>query len=101
MILADADIRFALSRKRLVIDPLLEPIQPASVDLRLGDRLVLPSRGLADSRAGGFKGVIRLPEPFTFKFFSLSPGESIIASTLEWVEIPSDLVGILTGTSSL
>lgn len=99
MILADASIERALRNRALVIDPLLEPIQSASVDLRLGDRLLKPSRGLIHPGVLEVGGQVETPE--SFKFYSLSPGEFVNVCTLEWVEIPPDLIGILTGKSSL
>lgn len=97
MILSDVDIIQAMYKIGLVIEPLLEPIQPASVDLRLGDTILEARRGLIDPSKPSSK--IRTSEPF--KFYTLSPGQFILVSTLEWVEIPPTLIGILTGKSSL
>lgn len=84
-------IRDCLEHGLIVIDPLYEPIQPTSVDLRLGP-VLLDERGEIrwDLRA---------------KPYQLKPGEFILASTLERVVLPGvtvrQIVGILCGKSTL
>lgn len=97
--LSDSDIRAALELGKLVIDPLLEPIQPASVDLRLGETIVVPQGGhiidpMKDLGTTDQVQVLRTSH-------HLFQGESILAATLEWIELPSDMVGMLTGKSTL
>ncbi len=97
MILADYDIRQALKTGGLVIEPLLEPIQPASVDLRLGPDYIRPSGGLIDYREG------RRPEPYLQAIGAtliLQPGHFVNVATLEYIEIPNGMVGIIVGKSS-
>lgn len=85
MILPDHAIIAEVDNGRLVIDP-WDPalVQPASVDVLLGDTF------------------IDQDIPGTGKFpLLLYPGRFILASTVEYFEIPDDLVGRLEGKSSL
>lgn len=85
MILPDHAIIAEVDNGRLVIDP-WDPnlVQPASVDVLLGDTF------------------IDQDIPGTEKFpLLLYPGRFILASTVEYFEIPDDLVGRLEGKSSL
>ena len=89
MILSDSDIKFRLVDGTLVIDPLSDPdaqIQPASVDLLLGDVRIDPISGCSLSSEGRW---ILQPRGFT------------LATTLETVGIPADLVAQVNGKSSL
>lgn len=87
MILSDASIYGALQQSDLIISPIEEnQIQPASVDLRL-DRTLLNIDG---------EETDIFDEPYL-----LQPGEFILGSTLEYVEIPSDLVAMVDGRSSI
>ena len=104
MILSDRSIREALEAGTIVIDPLLEGgIQPSSVDLRI-DRyfrvfrndttpFIDPKRPQED--------LTELVEVEDGKAFILHPGEFVLASTLERVELPDDVVARLEGKSSL
>lgn len=97
--LSDSDIRASLDHGKLVIEPLLEPIQPASVDLRLGTTIVVPQGGhIIDpmNDLGTTDQVVVLRTAH-----HLFQGESILAATLEWIELPADMIGMLTGKSTL
>jgi dCTP deaminase len=107
MILSDRDISWHMRplenrswdelQERLVIEPLLEPIQPASVDLRFGGHFILPGGGMIDRRNGHRpEEIVREIEGCLF----LSPGSFVNVTTLEHIEIPPHLVGILSGKSS-
>ena len=104
MVLSDRTIREELEKGRIVIQPLGEGcIQPASVDIHL-DRQVLVFRNnrvpFVDVRTNAErlteKVVIGDDDPFM-----LHPGEFVLGSTLEHVELPDDLVARLEGKSSL
>lgn len=84
---------------RLNIDPLLEPIQPTSVDLRLDHLLIVPSEGkiLDPTRGIGHED---LPRTF-YEGHYLIPGQFVLGATLEWIEIPGALIGRLEGKSTL
>ena len=104
MVLSDRTIREQITSGRIVIRPLGEGcIQPASVDLHL-DRNILVFRNnkipYIDVRASSE----RLTDMVTLADddpFMLHPGEFVLGSTLEHVEVPSDLVARLEGKSSL
>lgn len=104
MILSDRTIREELASGRIVIDPLEEGcIQPSSVDLRL-DRLfrvflnhTMPVIDVKEDLEDLTRLVTIPPEDR----FILHPGEFVLASTLEKVGVPDDLVARIEGKSSL
>ena len=104
MVLSDRTIREQIGRGRIVIEPLDErDIQPASVDLHLDGKILVFRNSTApyiDLRAD----VPDLTEPVEFKGdqpFILHPGEFVLGSTYEHIEIPDDIVARLEGKSSL
>ena len=103
-VLSDRDIRRELESGRVVIRP-YSPVdlQPSSVDLHLDHsfRVFRNNRyAFIDVRAlqPDLTELIRIEgdEPFI-----LHPGEFVLGQTLEWVELPDDLVARLEGKSSL
>ena len=104
MVLSDRTIREEMAKGRIVVRPLGDGcVQPASVDLHL-DRNVLVFRNnrvpYVDVRSTNY----RLTDMVTMGNddpFMLHPGEFVLGSTLEHVEVPDDLVGRLEGKSSL
>ena len=105
VVLSDRTIREELAEGRIVIDPLGEGcIQPASVDLRLGReiRRFAPQSDYSflDVRddVTGLTQLEEIPDPAPF---ILGPGEFILGTTLEHVELPDDIVARLEGKSSL
>jgi dCTP deaminase len=108
MILSDRDLRARIEKGDLVVDPLDDPdlqIQPASVDVRLGHEFLTfktPHVSHVDPRdpkdVEGYTDEEHVPqgEPFV-----LHPGEFVLGTTYERVEIPSDLVARVEGRSSL
>lgn len=94
MVLSDGDIRDRITREgdRIGVDP-FEPslIQPASLDVRLGRviRVLYPVVQEVDLR---FQ-----PD----QAWTLLPGMFALATTREWVEIPTDLVARLEGKSTV
>jgi dCTP deaminase len=108
MILSDRDLRDRLERGDIKIEPLLDPeiqIQPASIDLRLGldfqtfnfTQLALIDPLDPESFAH-LTTQVRLSEDDRF---IVHPGQFILATTLEHVEVPGDLVARLEGRSSV
>ena len=102
--LSDGTIRRLVDEGRIVIDP-WDPalVQPASVDLRLGDSF----RVFHNHRAAAIdlrdpptnlteEVVIEADEPFV-----IHPGEFALGRTQEYVEIPDDIVARIEGKSSL
>ncbi len=99
-VLADRDIRAELESGRVRIDP-YDPsdLQPSSVDLHL-DRSF---RVFRNNRYAFIDP--RSPQPDLTELLSigedepfvLHPGEFVLGQTLEWVELPDDLVARLEG----
>ena len=104
MVLSDGDIRAEIEAGRIVIDPYVpEAVQPSSVDLHLDNRFRVfrnsryPYIDVREEQPELTELVeIRDDEPFI-----LHPGEFVLGSTLERVELPNDLVARLEGKSSL
>ena len=104
MVLSDKTIKEEISKNRIVIDPLNpDDIQPASVDVHLdGDLLVFRNsrQPYIDIKKDASDltdlEIIDEDNPFI-----LHPGEFVLASTLEHIEIPNDIVARLEGKSSL
>ncbi|MDP9236311.1 MAG: dCTP deaminase [Chloroflexota bacterium] len=104
MVLSDRSIKEAIAAGRLLIDPLdPQDIQPASVDVHI-DRVFrvfkVSSRPFIDPRQPmddlTDEVVIEDGEPFF-----IHPGEFVLASTLEVVSLPDDIVAQVEGKSSL
>ena len=104
MVLSDRSIREQLAKGRIIIEPLGEGcIQPASVDLHL-DRNLLVFRNNRVPYIDIRSMSERLTEVVTVGDddpFMLHPGEFVLGSTMEHVEVPPDLVARLEGKSSL
>jgi dCTP deaminase len=104
VVLSDRDIRAEIAAGRIVIDPYVpEAVQPSSVDLHLDRRF----RVFRNSRYPYID--VREEQPELTELveiaddepFILHPGEFVLGSTLERVELPNDLVARLEGKSSL
>jgi len=103
-VLSDGTIRRLVEQGRIVIEPWHpELVQPASVDLKLGDTF----RVFHNHRTAA----IDLREPPTNlteeipvaegEAFVIHPGEFALGRTQEWVELPDDIVARIEGKSSL
>ena len=103
-VLSDRTIREELASGNIVIDPLMEGcVQPASVDLHLGRSFLVFRNNHVP-----YIDVRAMNETLTEQVnvgddvpFMLHPGEFVLGSTLEHVEVPADLVARLEGKSSL
>ena len=104
MVLSDRTIREKIEDGRIIVQPLAEDcIQPASVDVHL-DRQVLVFRNNRVPYVDIRTNAEQLTEMVTIGDddpFMLHPGEFVLGSTLEHVELPDDLVARLEGKSSL
>ena len=103
-VLSDRDIRAALQAGRVRIDP-YDPgcLQPSSVDLHLdADFRVFRNNRypFIDVRASQ-PDLTELVSVTGDEPFILHPNEFVLGQTLEWVELPDDLVARLEGKSSL
>jgi dCTP deaminase len=126
MILSDGDILRRLEAGDLVIEPLEDTdlqVQPASVDLRLGREFlefkrtnvacIHPNR---DEEVADYVTKTSVPgtdgdqatlsgydadDRFEENEFILHPGDFVLGTTIERVEIPDDLIAHVEGRSSL
>ncbi len=103
-VLSDRDIAAALTAGRVTVEPYDEAdLQPSSIDLHL-------DRSFRVFRNNRYAFIdVRAPQPDLTELlnvtddeaFVLHPGEFVLGQTLEWVELPNDLVARLEGKSSL
>ena len=99
MILSDKTIIRLLRESKLVISPISgNQIQPASVDIRLGKTFSV----VEDSPSG----IITLEHAIQYKTieaesYLLLPGQFILATTMEYIELPNNLTAFVEGRSSL
>ena len=99
MILSDQTIMRMLDEKNLVIEPLEQnQIQPASVDIRLGDTFSI----VEDSSSG----IITMDRQIQYKTiqtdkYLLLPGQFVLATTMEYISLPDNLTAFVEGRSSL
>jgi len=108
MILSDADIARRLEAGDLAIEPLDDPelqIQPASVDLRLGRSFLEFQRANiscihpeSERETDEYVEETVVPEDGEY---ILHPGDFVLGTTRERVEIPADLIAHVQGRSSL
>lgn len=103
-VLSDGTILRCVQDGRIRIDP-WDPamVQPASVDLRLGDsfRVFHNHRATAiDLRDPPSNLTEEVIVP-AGEAFVIHPGEFCLGRTLEWVQIPTDIVARIEGKSSL
>ena len=105
--LSDKDIKAALADGTIVVEPIEDvemQIQPASIDLRLGNDFRVfkhTQRGFIDPLRDDmeeYTEVIHVPdgEPFM-----LHPGEFVLGSIKEYIRIPDNIVAQVDGRSSL
>lgn len=99
MPLSDLEILHALDNRDVMVTPLLTPIQPASIDLRLGYQLLIPEPHLLDLY--GEHELVAPTHSVEFRSYTLEPGQSVLGSTLENIVMGPKYVGILTGKSKL
>ena len=103
-VLSDGTIRRLVDEERIKIQP-WDPamVQPASVDLKLGTSFRvfhnhrLPAIDLAQPPSGVTEHV-QIDEDASFV---IHPGEFVLGTTVEWVELPDDIVARIEGKSSL
>ena len=99
MILSDKSIKAMLAEGTLGIEPIdEEQIQPASVDIRLGDSFSI----VEDSSSG----IITMDKEISYKTihtdtYLLLPGQFVLATTKEYFCLPDDLTAFVEGRSSL
>ena len=99
MILSDGEIKSMLASREITIEPLGEDgIQPASVDIRLGNTFCV-----SDTVPGGivtFDTKINY-RTLTTDRYVLLPGQFVLATTMEYIKLPNDLTAFVEGRSSI
>ncbi len=99
MILSDKTILKMMDEGTLKISPLEEgQVQPASVDIRLGNTFSI----VEDSPSG----IITLENEIKYKTITtdtyiLLPNQFVLATTMEYFDLPNDLTAFVEGRSSL
>ena len=99
MILSDKTLLKMLEDKSLIVEPLeKEQIQPASIDIRLGNTFSI----VEDTSTG----IINLENEIKYKTITtdsyiLLPNQFVLATTMEYFDLPDDLTAFVEGRSSL
>ena len=108
MILSDRDILDRLAEGSLVVEPLDDvdlQVQPASVDVRLGRRFLEFERAnipcIHPNREEEVEDYVSETVVDEGEEFILHPGDFVLGTTKERVEVPPDLVAQVEGRSSL
>lgn len=108
MILSDADLLARLEEGDLVVDPLDDvdmQVQPASIDLRLGSEFLEFQRAnipcIHPNREDEVSEYVTETHVAEGDEFILHPGDFVLGTTKERVEIPPDLLATVEGRSSL
>jgi dCTP deaminase len=103
-VLSDATIRELIESGRIVIEP-FDPsmVQPASVDIRLGNsfRVFHNHRIQSIDLGNPPRDLTEHVEIADDGEFVIHPGEFVLGRTQEWVEIPDDVVCRIEGKSSI
>ncbi|MDQ3789516.1 MAG: dCTP deaminase [Actinomycetota bacterium] len=107
-VLSESSIRQRLftvdPQKRLVISPAsLSAVRGASVDVRLGKHFIVFERSSTPAVSAAVGGVRRMQSTVEKSWddhFVLHPGELVLASTLEYLVVPSDLAATVVTRSS-
>ena len=100
MILNDKTILNEMKKGNIKITPTPthHQIQPASIDLRLGNEYLLPNHTTETLNP---KETEPTYQQITSNAIIIPPKEFILATTLEYVEIPSNLIARVEGRSSI
>lgn len=99
MILSDKTIKKLLAEKELVIEPITdEQIQPASVDVRLGNHFLKVDENCIEC--------MNLNTPIKYVEFEadeviIPPHSFLLATTMEYIKLPNDLTAFVEGRSSI
>ena len=98
MILSDKTIKKMLLSGELSISPLEEiQIQPASVDIRLGDTFSIVK---SSETVITFRDHLEY-DMITKGTFLLQPHQFVLATTMEYFKLPNDLTAFVEGRSSV
>lgn len=101
-ILVDFEIRDEIARGRLILDPYEDAlVQPNSYDVRLADSFSWHEKSDEVIDPYRSESVLTSLVHSQSESVVLQPGQFILGATLEKVCLPRDIVGQLTGKSSL
>jgi dCTP deaminase len=97
MLLSDGTIKEYLASGKIKIDPLdlEEQLQPASIDLKLGDTFGFIKSSSIDFREEVEYDFVQQNEIW------IQPLQFVLATTKEYVEVDNDITGFLEGRSSV
>lgn len=99
MIISDLSLQKMLNEGSIVVEPLEDyQVQPASIDLRLGDHFLT-----VDEHA---MGLISMDEPITYREINrdeiiIPPKSFILATTMEYIKLPDNMTAFVEGRSSI
>lgn len=107
MVLSDKDIKKALKTGKIKITPQPDStvqLGSCSVDLRLGNVFRVFESGkhaIIDPHKAGSEEFTKEVTVEEGKPFIIQPGDFVLGTTVEYIEIPDDLLGNLEGRSSI
>ena len=99
MILSDKTIKEMIGSGKLTVEPIEESsIQPASIDCRLGDHFLLIDENRMDCLSMTSEIQYR---SLQCEEITLPPHSFLLATTMEYVELPAGLTAFVEGRSSI
>lgn len=108
MILSDRDIKKAIASKKIIIKPAIDQksqLGSNSVDLRLGSEFRIFDHSkyafIDPFKKNIGEEITRVVKKSKNDPFIIQPGDFVLGSTIEYIEVPDDLVGSLEGRSSI
>lgn len=99
MIVSDSSLRALLASGQIVVEPLEDgQIQPASIDLRLGEHFLKLDEDITES--------ITLDKPLPYveirkEEIVIPPHTFLLATTREYIRLPQDITAFVEGRSSI
>jgi dCTP deaminase len=99
MIISDSTLRKYLTEGTIVVDPIEDyQIQPASVDLRLGDHFLVVDEHSTE--------IITMDEPIHYREITksdiiIAPKSFVLATTIERIKLPDNMTAFVEGRSSI
>lgn len=100
MILSDNRIRELIAESEIVHPANTKLINPASINLRLGNTFLVPKPNFDGFKLGDEVEYERHEVTDTMGF-TLKPGEFALATTKEYVDLPTNIAAFVQGRSSI
>jgi len=104
MILSDKRLRRLLKNGDIVVEPIEEnQIQPSSIDLRLGNEFLIYTLegGIIDVTDNNIDKHLKRIEVGFEEGFIIQPKQFVLATTIEYIELPNYITAFVEGRSSL